>query len=395
MPSPNNETSDRLNLPVLIATASILQISETLIPHPVPGLRFGFANIISLIILFQYGFKPALVVTLLRTIVSSFVLGNFLSPGFVLSITAGLASICVIGFLNRVFNSSDLFRLSPIGLGMAGAFVHNLVQIILAYLMLIRLPQIFYLIPWLSLGSIALGGFSGWITSEIIKALISGDKMEKIPLQCDQVFEFKPYTHTNSLVHRSKVELKLIVMVSVTILLVIVQDLRLYTIVSGLSLTLIPIARLSIIKTIHMIKKLWVIVLSAFFIPLIFNPGSRVFIEIEFILVHREAVFLGLIFALRIILLALLTSILAQTTRSEELASGIKFFINPLKRIGIDPDHTANLIFESLAYLPQSWHEIRSVIHHSLKGKKTSLKTIKDVVIQVFVYIFSARNNSA
>jgi len=393
MQSPNSELKGQLDLPVLIATASILQISETLIPHPIPGLRFGFANIISLIILFRYGFKPALIVTVLRTIVSSFILGSFLSPGFILSFVAGLASICITGALNRFSNMSPILRISPVGLGMAGAFVHNLVQIILAYVLLIRLPQIFYLVPWLSLGALALGGFSGWLTSCIINELALDKNVEKIPIDQDQAFELKIFFPGVSVVHRLKVEFKLLIMLAITVLVVVVQNLTLYSIIFVVVLLLIALAHLSYIKTIKMVKKLWVIFLSAFFIPLFFNPGSDVLIESSFFVLHKEAIIMGLIFSSRIILLALLTAILAQTTKTKELASGIKTLIQPLEKVGIDSDHMAHLIFESLVRLPQSWYEIRSVIKHVIKGEKTSLRKMKDGVIQIFVYILSARNN--
>ena len=35
----------------LVALSCVLQISESLIPHPIPGLRLGLANVITLITL--------------------------------------------------------------------------------------------------------------------------------------------------------------------------------------------------------------------------------------------------------------------------------------------------------------------------------------------------------
>ena len=169
MPSPAERIYGSGKIPIFIASASILQISESLLPHPIPGLRFGLANIVSLIILLQYGLKPALTVTLLRTVVSSFFMGTFLSPGFILSFVAGCASISAAGTLCLISDRFHFFRISPIGLSIAGAFIHNMVQIYLAYLMLIKHPGIFFLVPWLSFGSIIIGGFSGFIASGIIK----------------------------------------------------------------------------------------------------------------------------------------------------------------------------------------------------------------------------------
>ncbi len=142
-----------------------------------------------------------------------------------------------------------------------------------------------------------------------------------------------------------------------------------------------------------MVKKLWVIVLSAFFIPLFFNPGNEVFIETNFFLLHKEAIVMGFIFSSRIVLLALLTSILAQTTKTDEFASGIETLIRPLDKIGMDSKVMADLIYMSLSRLPQSWQEIQSVLVYLLKGKRKDFAQLRQVVVQAFVFIFSARSN--
>ena len=146
-------------LSILIATAAVLQLSESMLPYPVPGLRLGLANIISMIVLFQFGFKPALVITLLRTVVSSFIIGSFLSPGFVLSFTAGLASISLAALCHRISKHTRLLQLSPLGVSIIGAFVHNMVQLLLAYALFFNHPGIFVFVPWLILGSVLLGAF--------------------------------------------------------------------------------------------------------------------------------------------------------------------------------------------------------------------------------------------
>ena len=77
---------------LFVALACVLQISESLIPLPIPGLRLGLANILTLTALVMLGFRAALEITLMRTILSSFITGTFMSPGFILSFS---------GFLSR------------------------------------------------------------------------------------------------------------------------------------------------------------------------------------------------------------------------------------------------------------------------------------------------------
>jgi len=393
MPSPADRVYRSGKIPIFIACASILQISESLLPHPIPGLRFGLANIVSLIILIQYGFKPALTVTLLRSVVSSFVMGTFLSPGFILSFAAGCASISAVGTLYLISARFQLFRISPIGLSIAGAFIHNMVQIYLAYLMLFNHPGIFFLIPWLAFGSVILGGFSGFMTSGIINQLSLKTKTVSVAIQIEPAYKNNIYQHTNSWLHKCSPEIKILFILIITAVAVLYENMILYGLLIITILILIPNAKLQYNTTFRVLRKLWVIILSAFILPLYFNPGSHVLIKTELFSIHQEALITGCIFSTRIVILALLSSIVAQTTHTKALTKGIRTFIKPLDRIGANSAYIAQTISLSLMALPEVWHEIRSVMVSLKKGKKKDLKTLKTVVTELFVYLFSTKND--
>jgi heptaprenyl diphosphate synthase len=393
MPSPAEKIYESGKIPVFIAAASILQISESLLPHPVPGLRFGLANIVSLIILIQYGFKPALTVTLLRCVVSSFILGTFLSPGFILSFAGGCASISAMGTLSLISARFRFFRISPIGLSISGAFIHNMVQIYLAYLMLFNHPGIFFLIPWLAFGSVILGGFSGFLTSGILKQLCLKTEAVSVVAHPEPEYKNTIYQPKNSWLHNSSPELKILFVLMITAVTVLLENLILYGLLITFILILIPKAMLEYNTTFRVLKRLWVIILSAFILPLYFNPGSRVLIETKLLSIHQEALITGCIFSTRIIILALLSSIVAQTTHTKAFTRGIRTFIKPLDRIGANSSYISQTISLSLLALPEVWHEIRSVIASLLKGKKRNLKTLKTAVTELFVYLFSTKND--
>lgn len=393
MPLPIDRIYRSGKIPIFIASASILQISESLLPHPIPGLRFGLANIVSLIVLIQYGFKPALTVTLLRSVVSSFIMGTFLSPGFILSFAAGCASISAVGTLSLISARFQFFRISPIGLSIAGAFIHNMVQIYLAYLMLFNHPGIFFLIPWLAFGSVILGGFSGFITSGIIKQLRLKTKAISVAIPPETAYKNNIYQHTNSWLHKCSPEIKILFVLMITAVTVLFENLILYGLLAAVILILIPKAKLQYSTTFHILKKLWVVILSAFILPLYFNPGNDVLIKTNLISIHQEALIAGCIFSARIILLALLSSIVAQTTHTKAFTKGIRTFIKPLDRIGANSSYIAQTISLSLMAIPEVWHEVRSVIATLLKGKKRDLKTLKITVTELFVYLFSTKTD--
>ncbi|NNF98826.1 MAG: hypothetical protein HKM93_05570 [Desulfobacteraceae bacterium] len=379
-------------IPLLVATASILQISESMLPHPVPGLRFGLANIVSLIILVQYGFKPALTVTLLRIVVSSFIIGTFLSPGFMLSFAGGLASISVAGILSRISDRFPVFRISPVGLSIAGAFIHNMVQLYLAYLMLIKHPGIFFLIPWLAFGSVILGAVSGFIASGVIKQLTANGEAVSVSVQSKPAYKNRTYQPGTSWLHTCRPEIKFTAILGVTLMIVLIESLVLYGALFIIILILVPTTGLRYKTTFHVIKRISLIVLSSFLLPVYFNSGTRILVETAYYTLHQEAFITGCVFATRIVILALISSILAQTTRPDAITAGIRTFIRPFDRVGMNSSTIAQILSDSLRDLPKVWHEIRSAMAALLKGRKRNIKTLKLVVTELFVYVFSTKN---
>src|SRR5512145_1627684 len=70
----------------LTAAAIGLSLIDAAIPLPLPGVKPGLANIVTLIVLARYGWGTAAWVSGLRVIAGGLVLGQFLSPGFFMSL---------------------------------------------------------------------------------------------------------------------------------------------------------------------------------------------------------------------------------------------------------------------------------------------------------------------
>jgi heptaprenyl diphosphate synthase len=66
-------------------------VVEAAIPSPLPGVKPGLANIVTLVVLQRLGMRAAVWVSLLRVVAGSLILGTFLSPSFVLSLCGALA----------------------------------------------------------------------------------------------------------------------------------------------------------------------------------------------------------------------------------------------------------------------------------------------------------------
>jgi len=176
-----------LYISVLVALASVLQITESLFPHPLPWLRLGLANMITLTSLVIFGFGIAVQIAVLRTILSSFLLGTFLSPGFFLSFSGALVSALVMGGIYSLGSieksnpsSHYLFGLSIIGVSILGAVSHNLTQLFVAYLFLIRHKGVFLTLPFLILAGVVTGYVVGYganyLSKEVRKIVVEDGK---------------------------------------------------------------------------------------------------------------------------------------------------------------------------------------------------------------------------
>ncbi len=164
MPQSKLILRSRLNhltyLAVLITFAIVIHSIEAAmpLPMPVPGIRLGLANIITLLTLILFGLRSGLLVSVLRTVLGSLFVGGLFGFGFWLSLTAGITSSLVMAMLLTLKNRG---LISLISVSVIGAAVHNLTQLATASLIVanIFLFQGYY--PLLLLLSVPTGVFTG------------------------------------------------------------------------------------------------------------------------------------------------------------------------------------------------------------------------------------------
>ncbi|MEA3506501.1 MAG: Gx transporter family protein [Elusimicrobiota bacterium] len=155
-------SKNRVYLALFIAAASVLQIIEWMVPNPLPGIKLGLANMVTLLALILYGAKFSLGVAVGRTLFSSLIIGAFLSPTFILSFSGALFSALTMVVLYR-----PLGKLSPVGVSICGAVVHNLVQVFIVYYLLVKHPGIIFLLPLLLAAAVITGSLNGYLAKII------------------------------------------------------------------------------------------------------------------------------------------------------------------------------------------------------------------------------------
>ena len=157
----------KVYLSLLASLAIVVNVLEAAVPTPFPWLKFGFANIITLTAIALFGLKAGMTITLLRVFVGTLLMGTFLTPSFFLAISGGVASTLVLGLTYKYL--SNYFSL--IGISIMGAYTHIIVQILVAYFVLIKHFQIFLLLPLFLIFSIFAGLLSGLGADFLVKHL--------------------------------------------------------------------------------------------------------------------------------------------------------------------------------------------------------------------------------
>lgn len=140
---------------VLISLALVLSYMERFFPLqmlvPMPGVKLGLANIVSLAALYLLGGRSAYIILALRCILGSAFGGGFTSLMF--SLTGGTLAMLVMALSRR------LPFLSIYGVSILGAAAHNIGQICAA-MVLMHSVYIGAYLPYL----LAVGLFTGFAT---------------------------------------------------------------------------------------------------------------------------------------------------------------------------------------------------------------------------------------
>lgn len=158
----------------LASLAVIIHVLETAVPSPLPGLRPGLANAITLIVLFRYGWRMAAWVSLLRVVAGSLLIGTFLTPAFLMSLSGALASLLALALARGLMP----LGLGPVGAGALASLAHVGGQLMLAWVLFIPHAGLWNLAPWLMALALPLGLFTGLVAVETLRVLERGEQRE-------------------------------------------------------------------------------------------------------------------------------------------------------------------------------------------------------------------------
>ncbi len=161
------EVRRRVFLALFVALAVALHTVEVLLPNPLPWFRIGLANILALTALFSYGIQALWIVSISRILIGSLLLGSLFSPGFLLSLGGGLVANTLMSFGYKLWQD----KIGPVGVSVLGALGHVTGQLLIAWLVVIRHPSIWMLLPFFLLFALISGIVNGLAADYLLTSL--------------------------------------------------------------------------------------------------------------------------------------------------------------------------------------------------------------------------------
>lgn len=149
------KTQKLTQLALFTAAALILSLAESAFPPlaPIPGIRLGLANIVTLIALLYFTPGNVLCILLARILLASLFSGQAMA--LLYSMAGGILCFLVMWLLNRLLSGHYIFLTSIFG----GCF-HNIGQILAAFL-ITETAGVFAYLPILLISGIVTGLFTG------------------------------------------------------------------------------------------------------------------------------------------------------------------------------------------------------------------------------------------
>ncbi len=158
----------KLTLLSLFTTISLAVYAiESAVPPlvPIPGIKLGLANIVTLVLLRRFRAGDALLVLCCRILLSALLFGQALS--LLYSLAGGLASLLVMWLVMKLLRKQWIFLT-----GAVGGLTHNTGQLLTAW-MITATDGVFAYLPFLVLSGVITGLFTGLCAGFLDKYLVS------------------------------------------------------------------------------------------------------------------------------------------------------------------------------------------------------------------------------
>ena len=166
----NNKTNRITRLALLTAIALTIFMVEAQLPTPIPlpGVKLGLANIVTVWVLFTYGAKDAAMVLFARIFLGAVFSGQMST--ILYSSGGGLLAWLVLVLMSKLVGRGQIWLASPVS-----ALFHNVGQLLVAAAVMKTWTVMAYL-PYLILSGVVSGFFTGWCAQFLLGRLDKNTK---------------------------------------------------------------------------------------------------------------------------------------------------------------------------------------------------------------------------
>ena len=139
-------------------------VIDGVLPRPLPFMKTGLANVVTVMVAFHMGTVRALSVNLLRVVAVALFLGSVATPSFPMSLAGGVSSALVMGLLARTARGF----LSVTGISVAGSMASLSAQLSVAVLFIRGIPVVSIVIP-LAVWGVLPGTVTGLLAALLLR----------------------------------------------------------------------------------------------------------------------------------------------------------------------------------------------------------------------------------
>lgn len=150
---------------ILTALALVIYLLELLIPNlaPIPGMKLGLSNVVTVVAMFLLGPLDALAILVARIVLSAVFAGSMMS--FFFSISGGMLCYLAMLSLRKLLREKQIFFA-----GIAAAVSHNVGQMAVALIVFQSVSVLVYL-PFLMIAAVLTGCLTGLLAQFSLPAL--------------------------------------------------------------------------------------------------------------------------------------------------------------------------------------------------------------------------------
>ncbi len=171
------------------------------------------------------------------------------------------------------------------------------------------------------------------------------------------------YVPGDSFVHKLDPRTKLISSVWFIMLIFLASGFTSYGLLAAVVLTAAYTSEIPISYYINGLKPLTFLILITVLLQLFFSPGDVILFELGWLQITQEGLINAIKIIIRFVLIIFMSTILTLTTTPLEIADGIEYLLNPLKRFKIPVQEIALVLSIALRFVPTLVQETEKIMN--------------------------------